>query len=61
MGKKIEHIRMDEITCPYCGWEDKNSDEWVDYCDTDKCGNCGKIFRAEREHIVTYSTEKVHE
>jgi len=49
----------DEITCPWCGYEDGNSGECDDSDDEYECGQCGGIFSYERDVIVTYSSERV--
>ena len=48
------------ITCPYCGYEDKNSWEF-DYDEETQqdCGRCGKEFNVSREISVTYSTSRI--
>jgi len=57
-GEEIpEHT--DEITCPWCGYEDQNSGECPDDDDQNECGNCGGIFSYEREVTVTYSSSRV--
>ncbi len=51
------------VTCPHCGYEDKDSWE-IDFgAGTDgesdqECGRCGEPFKAFREVSVTYSTRK---
>lgn len=51
----------DEITCPYCGYEEGDSWEYGDLESTGRvsCGSCGKEFWATRNVAITYSTEKV--
>ena len=59
----IRHYRTPFITCPYCGYEDKDSWE-VDFGDGLEgdidfgCGACGKQFRCSKHCEITYSTEK---
>ena len=50
---------VDKITCPWCGYEDRNSGECADSDDEHECGECGGIFSYERDVIVTYSSERV--
>lgn len=52
----------DEITCPYCGWED--GDSWESLEDGEmECGECEKTFAytSEREiHYTSYCTDGNH-
>jgi len=48
----------DEITCPWCGNEQRDSWEESD-SDTHVCDNCGNEYTHERECVVTYSTTKI--
>lgn len=55
--------RMDEVTCPYCGW--KNRDSWELRPEQDEtfeyeCGNddCGKNFDVSVNIDVTYSSRR---
>lgn len=48
----------DEITCPYCGYKEKDSWEAPDADDDYACMDCGKEFKMERVVTVTYSTWK---
>lgn len=51
----------DEITCPWCGYEQMDSYEMSDSDDECECGNCEKIFSYERHIEVTYSSSRVEE
>lgn len=57
----IDTEYTNEITCPYCGYED--GDSWEagpsseETWSTD-CGNCGRIIVAQRNIEVTYCTSK---
>ena len=59
---EIDHDNTNNLVCPYCGYEDRDSwevcpnDEDLDVCE---CGSCGKEFRAWRNISITYSTEKL--
>lgn len=57
MGK-IDHEYISLITCPYCGWKDRDSREAGGAGDME-CGKCGKTFHFERDVTVTYSTDKI--
>ena len=46
-------------TCPWCGYEDKNSWELED--DEYECGSCGKPFVVVRDVYVSYCTFKPKE
>lgn len=46
----------DKITCPYCGYEDKNSCEFQEDSGDCTCSNCDKDFFVERHIEVTYSS-----
>tara|TARA_R110000850_G_C9811628_1_gene451490 strand:- start:52 stop:447 length:396 start_codon:yes stop_codon:yes gene_type:complete len=46
----------DNITCPNCGSENRDSWEASDSDDAHHCGTCGSVFRYERNVEVTYSS-----
>lgn len=54
----FDHETVDEITCPYCGDEQKDSWESGD-AGSKECPECEEIFDYERNVICTYSTSKV--
>ena len=55
--KEIDHELTQEITCPYCGYEDHGS--WEENDDGDmECPECYKEFSFERIITVEYSTKK---
>ena len=59
MTKTHENKRL--ITCPYCGYEDINSNEDFkpeqDKVDDEwECGKCGEIFTVVSEIEVNYSS-----
>lgn len=56
----MEHYLESEITCPYCGWKDRDSWESGDSGTMD-CGNCDKQFTFERNVDVTYTTYRDEE
>lgn len=48
----------DEIVCPHCGHEHRDSFEFDDSGITE-CEACEKPFTYNREISITYSTEKL--
>lgn len=47
------------ITCPYCGYVDRDSWEFqTSSCDDWECPKCLEHFCVEREIEITYSTKK---
>lgn len=46
------------ITCPYCGWEDRDSWEFGQDTDDVQCGECEETFVCEPDIAVTYCTYK---
>lgn len=57
-----EHINKEYITCPYCGYKDRDSWEYSDGNGSDQkieCGNCENEFIMSFEVEVKYSTEKL--
>lgn len=52
-----EQLCRDEITCPWCGYEDPDSWEFEgEYDDAYECPSCGELFILERE--VTYTSRR---
>ena len=49
----------DNITCPYCGYEDQGSCEASNDEDEEICGNCGSVFSYERVVTVEYTSYPV--
>jgi DNA-directed RNA polymerase subunit RPC12/RpoP len=58
MNKEIDHNFTNEVVCPYCGWELRDSWELDDkgYMD---CEECEKKFFFERDITVRYCTGKI--
>ena len=60
MSKKIDTLKNlynRYITCPYCGWEDKDSWEANHENETEtECGRCEKEFVCLANVEVTWST-----
>jgi len=56
--KEIDTQYTDEITCPYCGYE--NGDSWEFGVDSDyiNCGNCDEEFLCEPQVQISYCTYK---
>ena len=44
------------MVCPYCGYEDYDSGEFIADSDDTECLNCAKEFHYEREYEVKYTT-----
>jgi DNA-directed RNA polymerase subunit RPC12/RpoP len=54
----------DFVTCPYCGYEDKDS--WEIQFDNNgqggvQCAECAKEFLVQQNISISYSTEKLKE
>lgn len=56
-----EYHNTDELTCPYCGYEDSDSWELYDQEDERDCPVCGGVFGYSREVTVSYYSKKVKE
>lgn len=54
----MEHKYENNIICPYCNYEDKDSWEFTEDEGTQNCGSCEKEFNVTREVTVTYSTSR---
>lgn len=52
----LEHEYTDDVICPYCNH--RHADSW-EFGDSEQgtCESCGKNFRMEKHHSVTYSTK----
>lgn len=57
--ESYEYHNTDEVTCPYCGYEDTDSWELDDQEDERDCPMCGGVFGYSREVTVSYYSEKV--
>ena len=54
---KNEQWHKDEITCPWCGYEDPDSWEFeAEYDEEYECLHCGKPFFVEKLVEVTYTS-----
>lgn len=47
------------LICPYCGYEDKDSWELSDDDNEHKCGRCGAVISYERVVTVEYNSSPV--
>lgn len=54
-----EQYGADNITCPYCGYEDVDSWEANESDDHYECPNCGSYFSYEREVSVSYYSSPI--
>lgn len=66
MNNKTDHEYTNEIVCPYCGLEKQDSwqyhdDNYDGYIGIIECGECGKMFHAERYIEITYITSKMEQ
>ena len=55
----MEHMLEDNIVCPYCGWENKDSWEFDEDDAVVTCGECEKEFNVSKDISVTYSTSRI--
>lgn len=54
-----EQSRKEEITCPWCGYEDSDSWEFEgEYDDAYECPECGKKFILEVHTEITYTSKR---
>lgn len=52
-----EQWHKDEITCPWCGYEDPDSWEFeAEYDEEYECSHCGNPFFVEKRVEVTYTS-----
>lgn len=54
-----EQYGTDNITCPYCGYENADSWESDESDDHYECPNCGSFFSYEREVSVSYYSRPI--
>jgi ferredoxin-like protein FixX len=54
-----ETLLEENIVCPVCGYEDRDSFEINDYDDEYECPTCHSILETQREVEVTYSAKLV--
>ena len=56
--EEIDHEYTDNIVCPHCGEEERDSWEYSEDSGSATCGECRLAFHYERETSVTYTTSK---
>jgi len=56
MIDEMDYFRTNEITCPYCGWKDRDSWELTESGEV-FCSSCDKEFHVEREVDVKYTSK----
>ena len=54
-----EQYGTDNITCPYCGYENADSWEADESDDHYECPNCGSYFSYEREVSISYYSSPI--
>lgn len=55
----MEHKYEENIKCPYCDYEWKDSWEFTEDDGTHTCGSCDREFNVTREIEITYSTSRI--
>lgn len=55
----MEHTYENQIKCPYCDWEDRDSWEFTEDEGEQTCGKCEKEFNVTRNVDITYSTSRI--
>jgi RNase P subunit RPR2 len=53
-----ETFSEDFITCPNCGWEDRDSWEHMDSGDI-TCDKCDSLMHFERQTMIHYDTKLI--
>lgn len=65
MDTEIDTDYQSEITCPYCGWKDRDSWDYSWGYGSEElgieCGKCEKEFIVYRDITVDYSSRKKDE
>ena len=54
-----EQYGTDNITCPYCGYENEDSWESDESDEHYECPNCGSYFSYEREVSISYYSSPI--
>jgi DNA-directed RNA polymerase subunit RPC12/RpoP len=58
-GEEIDSEYEKEMICPYCGYENTDSFEFIDEGEGVRiCGRCGRDFEFTVNVSITYSTKK---
>jgi hypothetical protein len=59
-NKAVDYARLNNVVCPYCGYEEEDSWELdEDYYDDYQCGRCEKKFTVKIETERFYTSEKI--
>ena len=53
---KNEQFKTENIVCPWCGYENKDSWELPNEDDEYECPECGRVFEYQRNFEVTYTS-----
>lgn len=53
-----EQLLENNVTCPYCGYEDLDSREYEEGSQEAKCPSCGRMFDLEVVVDVRYTTSR---
>jgi hypothetical protein len=63
MSEEIDHDYTDEVVCPYCGYEFRDSWEMANDGGEQEidCYGCEKSFLLYTNMEITYSTAKIKE
>lgn len=56
--EEIDCEYTDEIVCPHCGHEFRDSFEYPEYVEEIECYQCEGKFSMNRNITITYCTEK---
>ena len=56
---EIDHEFADEVVCPYCGYQFRDSWEFAEYEDDIPCYECEKHFSIESHISRSFSTRKL--
>ena len=62
MSDEIRCTMTDEVVCPHCGYVDGDSWEWFRDGPEEReieCPQCGKVFLAEAEYEVSYTSREI--
>ena len=61
LPEEEETYNEDCLTCPYCGYENKDSFELPDEDDEYVCPRCGSVLKYNKRITVSYDVEVVNE
>lgn len=54
-----EQDYKNEVTCPYCGYEEGDSWEMTEYEEEHECSNCGSTYSYQRNVTVEYCSQPI--